>query len=302
MSVRTLVFGGTGMLGRALVAEGRRRRLPVLGLSRLEGDVTGRERVAYWMDAYRPELIVNCAAFTRVDECEHNPATAFAVNELGPMVLAEAAAKAKARLVHLSTDYVFAGEAQEPYREDAATGPASVYGESKLAGERRALAYERTLVVRTSWLFGPGGPNFVATLRGRLAKGEPLKVVDDQVGCPTYAPYLANALWKLAASSLVGVVHYRNRDPVSWHGFACEIARMVAPGATVTPVSTAEFPRPAKRPAYSVLDVSRFEAETGDSVEPWLAGLAEYLIRARPEGAGSGNRSRREPSGAGGAA
>jgi dTDP-4-dehydrorhamnose reductase len=288
MSVRALVFGGTGMLGRALVAEGRRRRYPVLGLSHVEGDITDHDRVAYWVDAFRPELILNCAAFTRVDDCEHNPATAFAINELGPLVLAEAASRAKARLVHVSTDYVFPGNAREPYREDAATGPASVYGESKLAGERRALTYERALVVRTSWLFGPGGPNFVATIAGRLAKGEPLKVVDDQVGCPTYAPYLANALWKLAGSSLTGVVHYRNRDAVSWHGFACEIARMVAPGATVTPVSTTELQRPAKRPAYSVLDVARFEAETGASVEPWLAGLAEYLFRARPEGAGAG--------------
>ncbi len=162
------------------------------------------------------------------------------------------------------------------------------------------LAWERSLVVRTSWLFGPGGPNFVATIRGRLAKGEPLRVVDDQVGCPTYTPFLANALWELAGSGLTGVVHYRNRDAVSWHGFASEIARAVAPGATVTPVATTEFPRPARRPAYSVLDVARFEAATGRGVEPWLWGLAEYLDRARREGAGLGDRARRESAGAGG--
>lgn len=288
MSLRTLVFGGSGLLGRAVVAEGRRRRYPVLGLSSRVGDVTDRERVAYWMESYRPELLINCAAYTRVDDCEYNPATAFAINEVGPLVLAEAAAKAGARLLHLSTDYVFAGDASAPYSEEAKCGPLSVYGESKLAGERRALAYDRSLVVRTSWLFGPGGPNFVATIRGRLARGEPLRVVDDQVGCPTYTPFLANALWQLAGSRLTGVVHYRNRDPVSWHGFACEIARSVAPGRAVTPIATAESPRPARRPAYSVLDVARFEAETGRAVEPWAWGLAEYLDRARREAAGAG--------------
>jgi dTDP-4-dehydrorhamnose reductase len=192
-----------------------------------------------------------------------------------------------ARLVHVSTDYVFDGTAREPYKETAPTGPLSVYGKSKLEGERRALEYDRALVVRTSWLFGPGGPNFVATMVGLIEAGKvPLRVVDDQVGCPTYAPFLASALLDLsqggARLGTTGIVHYRNREPVSWYAFATEIARQWAGGRVeVSPVTTAEFPRPAPRPAWSVLDVARFEEITGRLVEPWVWGLAETLARMR---------------------
>jgi len=278
--MRTLIFGGSGMLGRAVTAEARRRGWPALALSRGQADVVDRERLLYWAAAFRPELVVNCAAFTKVDLCESERARAFAVNAEGAGNAAAAAAAAGARLLQVSTDYVFAGRGDAPYREDAPTAPLSVYGASKLAGERQALAYPRTLVVRTSWLFGPGGPNFVATIQGLVAAGRtPLRVVDDQRGCPTYTPYLARALADLATRELAGVVHYRNREPVTWYAFARAIVRLSGgqPPAEVLPVSTAEFPRPAPRPAYSVLDVARFEAAVGRRVEPWEAGLCHYL-------------------------
>lgn len=287
--MRTVIFGGTGMLGRAVVAEGRRRRHPALALSRAQADVTDSERLAYWVKAFRPELIVNCAAFTKVDLAEERPEEAFAVNDLGAGRVAEAAEAAGARLLHVSTDYVFDGTAEEPYPEEAPPAPAAVYGKSKLAGEARALAYERALVVRTSWLFGSGGANFVATLFGLIARGErQLRVVEDQVGCPTYAPFLAAALWDLAVldgprPGVGGVLHYRNREPVSWYGFAREIARLAGGAVEVAPVTTGEFPRPAPRPAYSVLDVRRSEELLGRRVEPWGWGLAEYLTRLRNE-------------------
>jgi dTDP-4-dehydrorhamnose reductase len=284
--MRFLVLGGTGMLGQAVVAEARSRGWDALGLSREQADITDRDRLLAWAGEFRPDVVVNCAAFTRVDDCEAEQERAFAVNGEAVAHAAAAAESAGARLVHVSTDYVFDGEAHEPYREDAPTAPRSVYGQSKLAGERRALACDGSLVVRTSWLFGPGGPNFVATMVGLIEAGKlPLRVVRDQEGCPTYAPFLAAALLDLARLGATGIVHYRNREPVSWYAFAAEIARLWRAGPPgeieVVPVTTAEFPRPAPRPAYSVLDVTRFEEITRRRVEPWREGLEETLARLR---------------------
>jgi dTDP-4-dehydrorhamnose reductase len=280
--MRTLVFGGTGMLGSAVAVEGRRRGWPTLALTRAQGEVTDGAAVLAMAAAFRPQLVVNCAAFTRVDDCEAHPEQAFAVNGAAVANLAAAARALDAQLLQVSTDYVFDGAADHPYREDAPTAPLSVYGASKLAGEHAALAHPRAAVVRTSWLFGPGGANFAATIVKQLAAGRPLRVVRDQIGCPTYTPFLARALCDLAARSVTGVVHYRNREAVSWHGFASAIADTWhrangEPVPAIAGVPTTEFPRPATRPAYSVLDVGRFESAVGRPVEPWSAGLAEYL-------------------------
>jgi len=284
--MRAVIFGGTGMLGRALAAEGRRRDQALLALSHAEANLDDGERLRYWTREFRPEVVFNCAAFTRVDDCEVRRAVAFAANATGVGKALAAAREVDARLVQVSSDYVFDGRATAPYAEEAAAAPLSVYGESKLAGEAEALADPRSLVVRASWLFGPGGPNFVHTMLGlferRRRDGTPVRVVDDQVGCPTYTPYLARALWELAQRGVRGLVHYRNREPVSWHGFAAEIALAggLGPGF-VEAISTADFPRPARRPAYSVLDVGRFEALCGRRVESWSAGLEDYLERIR---------------------
>ncbi|HEX4953371.1 MAG TPA: dTDP-4-dehydrorhamnose reductase [Thermoanaerobaculia bacterium] len=278
--MRTLVLGGTGMLGQAVTLEGRRRGFPVLGLPREVADLTSPSALAGWMASFRPEVVINCAAYTKVDDCETRSEHAFAVNGEGAGNAARAAASAGAHFLQVSTDYVFDGQASEPYRPDSPVGPVSVYGASKLEGERQALAWERTAVVRTSWLFGPGGPSFVATIAGKVMRGEgPLRVVDDQVGGPTYSRFLARALFDLAAKKATGIFHYQNRGPVSWHGLATAIAEALAPGFVVQPVATAEFPRPARRPAYSVLDVSGLESLLGRRVEPWSWGLAEHLQR-----------------------
>lgn len=275
------------MLGREVVAENRRRGHAALGLSHVQGDITDPQAVAYWVGSFRPQLVVNCAAFTRVDECEERRDHAFEVNARGAAHVAAAAARAGARLVHLSTDYVFDGRAQEPYPETAPTGPLSVYGESKLAGEKEVLAAgggggRDPLVVRTSWLFGAGGPNFVRTLLGFIEGGQRrLTIVADQTGCPTYTPFLARALCDLAASDLGGVVHYRNREPVSWYELAVEVVRLVDRSVEVVPITTAHLPRPAARPAYSVLDVTHCEEALGREVEPWGWGLVEYLALIR---------------------
>lgn len=288
--MRTLVLGGTGMLGRAVVSEGRRRGFAVLGLSHGQADLADEKRLRHWAERFMPEVVINCAAFTRVDDCETEPEAAMAANGDGVTAALEAARSVGARLAHVSSDYVFAGSGQRPYREDDATGPTSVYGRSKLAGERVALADERSLVVRASWLFGPGGPDFVHTMVRLIEAGRlPLRVVDDQIGAPTYTPFLARALFDLVSAGVCGMVHYRNRPSVSWHGFARAIADHVAPETEVIAVTTQEFPRPAPRPAYSVLDVRHVERTLGRRVEPWLAGLFAQLepfplLQARPGG------------------
>jgi dTDP-4-dehydrorhamnose reductase len=270
------------MLGRAVVAEARRRGWAALGLSRDQADVASGDGLTGWADHFRPDAVINCAAFTKVDAAETERSQAFAVNGQGVAHAAGLAAAAGAKLVQVSTDYVFDGRARSPYREDAATAPLSVYGESKLAGERLALAYDRAVVVRTSWLFGPGGPNFVATMVHLIEGGRvPLRVVADQEGCPTSTPSLARALLDLAAREVTGIVHFQNREPVSWYAFAVEIARLWSGAVEVIPVTTAEFPRPAPRPAYSVLDVGRFESIAGRRVETWEEGLVETLAHLR---------------------
>ena len=280
--MRSLVFGGVGMLGRAVVREARRRGWAALALGREQADVTDPAAVDRWVRAFAPQVIFNCAAFTQVDLCEERRETAVAVNGDAVGHLGAAAERGGAALVHVSSDYVFDGEAREPYAEGAATRPLSVYGESKLLGEQRALAHDRSLVVRASWLFGPGGPNFVTTMLRLIREGKvPLRVVDDQVGCPTYTPFLAAALCDLAERGARGVVHYRNREPVSWWQFASEIAGGWDHRVEVVPVSTAQFPRPAHRPAWSVLAVDRFEELVGRRVEHWGWGLSEFLTGLR---------------------
>ena len=282
--MRCLVLGGTGMLGRAVVAEARRRGWAALGLSHAQADLTDRDGLLGWAERFRPDVVVNCAAFTKVDAAETDREGAFAINGGGVAHAAALAERAGARLVQVSTDYVFDGAARTPYREDSAVAPLSVYGQSKLEGERLALAYDRALVVRTSWLFGPGGPNFVATMVNLIAAGRvPLRVVADQEGCPTSTPSLARALLDLAAREATGIVHYQDREPVSWYAFAVEIARLWSGAVEVIPVTTAEFHRPAPRPAYSVLDVGRFESITGRRVEAWEEGLVATLAHIRKE-------------------
>ncbi|MBP7586502.1 MAG: dTDP-4-dehydrorhamnose reductase [Thermoanaerobaculia bacterium] len=276
--MRTLVFGGTGIVGGALVSEGRRRGWPVLGLSHAQGDISDPRRVADACAAFRPALIVNCAAFTKVDLCETERASAFAVNGTAVGHLVRAAEASGARLVHLSTDYVFDGRATSPYTEEHPTAPQSVYGASKLEGERQALASERSLVVRTSWIFGARGANFVDTIAGRIRNGQKsFRVVEDQVGAPTWAPFLARAVSDLGEWGITGLVHYQNRPAVSWYGLAREIARRLDPAVEVVPIPTSEAPRPAPRPAFSVLAVDRFEQLAGRNVESWQDGLAKHL-------------------------
>jgi dTDP-4-dehydrorhamnose reductase len=233
-------------------------------LTRAELDVTDRDAVRA---AISPEDVVfNCAAYTNVDGAEADEEAALRVNRDGARNVAEAAGK----VAYVSTDYVFDGSKREPYLESDPTGPMSGYGRSKLEGEHAtAAANPRHFIVRSSWLFGPGGRNFVETM---LGLGPEVRVVDDQVGCPTFTGHLAEALVPLADSEDYGIHHMAASGSCSWFEFAREIFTRARVDTRVEPCTTAEFPRPAPRPAYSVLG-----SERGHRLPSWQDGLDAYL-------------------------
>ncbi len=276
---RAVVLGAAGQLGREIVDELRRRGTEVLTADRGRADLRDTDGTVALAAEFGARTVFNCAACTDVDGCESNEDLAMEVNGRAPGRLAEALPSER-RLIHVSTDYVFDGLGRRPYREIDATAPQTAYGRSKLLGEQGVLG-AGGLVVRTSWVFGPEGRNFVSAIASRIGRGAPLRVVSDQVGCPTYAPYLARALIDLATAGASGIVHYCNTPATSWHGFALAIAEALGLNVSITPTSSSELTRPARRPAYSVLDTSRFEALTNREVEEWRPGLHEYFERLR---------------------
>jgi dTDP-4-dehydrorhamnose reductase len=284
--MRWLIAGAGGMVGQDLTSELNAAADEVLAMGRRELDITDGAAVADVVRRARPDVIVNCAAYTRVDDAESHEELATAINGEGVRLLARTADAAGALLVHLSTDFVFDGRKREPYEENDAVGPLSAYGRSKLLGERHALTARRHLLIRTAWLFGTHGPNFVEAIRNQIARGNrALRVVDDQQGRPTYTPHLARAIVRVARLAHAdpengGIIHYADLPACSWFDFAAAIVEEAgAPGVTVTPVSTAAFPRPAKRPAYSVLSTDRYERITGTRPEEWRTGLRDYLAK-----------------------
>lgn len=275
---RLLVTGSRGQLGRALLAEAGRRGLTAEGHDLDTLDITDPGAVNRMVERLRPEAVINCAAITDVDGCESEPGRAMAVNGEAVEHLARASTKAGAVLVQISTDYVFSGEANRPWREEDPPAPLSAYGRSKLRGEEAARRADRHLIVRTAWLFGPGGHNFVEAILRQVEAGRTrLLVVADQRGCPTYAPDLAAAILDLLEAGAEGVVHAANRGETTWHGFAQAIVELAGAEAEVVPVDTGAVPRPAPRPRYSVLDTSRLRTILGRDLPGWRDALARYL-------------------------
>ena len=253
--MRVLVTGAGGQLGREVVDVFTDAGDEVVACDHTALDVTDRDRVLQVMAAAVPDAVVHAGAWTNVDGCETDPDRAYASNALGTRHIAEGARMTGARVCYVSTDYVFDGTAPTPYREWDAVNPMSVYGRSKLAGET-ALGPADT-VVRTSWVCGYHGSNFVKTILSRAAAGQALTVVDDQHGCPTFADDLAGMIRRLVVARLPGVFHVTNQGPTTWFQFARDA--VVAAGldpALVSPVKTADMSpaRPARRPAFSVLD------------------------------------------------
>jgi dTDP-4-dehydrorhamnose reductase len=282
MKLRLLVTGAGGMLGQDVVAAARAAGHDVLALARAELDVTDDAAVSSTLADAAPAAVVNCAAWTDVDGAESDTAGAEAVNATAAGNVARAAAAAGARLVHVSTDYVFDGAraaGAAPYVESDATAPQSVYGRTKLAGEAAvAAAGGSHAIVRSSWLFGVGGPNFAATMLRLAADRDEVTVVTDQIGCPTATADLAQALLTLAlgrAREAEGLFHIAGGGPpVSWNAFAAEIFRQAGVDCRVLPCTTAEMPRPAPRPAFSALASERAETPL---LPPWQEGLSDFL-------------------------
>jgi len=276
--MRALVTGASGMLGRSLMAALAAEGHDALGLTHAEADVTRLEALRTPMASFRPDWVFHLAAFTRVDDCEARAEYAHEVNARGAENVAEAAAAAGASVLAISSDYVFPGDATQPYREDDPTGPRSVYGASKLAGEVAVRAANaRHLIVRTAWLYGHGGANFIDTILAKARRGEPLRVVDDQRGSPTATADLAPALIRLASSGRYGTFHCTNAGDGTWHDLATHVLARAGLPATVARIGSAELGRPAPRPAYSVLNNAAYEQATGHRMAPWRDAVDRYL-------------------------
>ncbi len=284
--MRILITGASGMLGRALAARLANGHSLLLW-GRQEADLTDEGAVRDAARGIEFDAVVHAAAATDVDGCERDEEGALRVNRDGVRHMAALALERGAQLVTIGTDYVFDGTKTSPYEETDPTAPINAYGRTKLAGEVAALeSGARALVVRTSWLFGPGGRNFVDTIAGKLERGDALQVVNDQRGSPTYTRDLAHGIARLLGRGATGIVHVTNRGEASWYEFAVAIGRFLGATAPIEPIPSSRMPRPAARPAYSVLSGTRYEALAGKPLPAWEEALHHYLTM-RPRTAGA---------------
>lgn len=284
-----LVLGAAGQVGRSFLehAPADARCLP---MAHAELDIRDADAVMRCLEDQRPRWVVNCAAYTAVDQAEVEPEAAWAVNAEAVGHLASAAGRTGARLLHLSTDFVFDGGQREPYRPESPTHPLSQYGASKRRGEELALGCSGGIVVRTSWVYAARGRNFVLTMLRLMAERDEVRVVNDQFGSPTWARGLAPVLWRLIASDArAGLYHWCDEGVTSWYDFAVAIqeaaiaAGILARRARVLPIRTGEYPAKAVRPAYSALDCRGTREATGLVPAHWRSNLEEMLngLRAR---------------------
>lgn len=267
--MKVIVTGAGGQLGRALVA-GAPADAAVVALDRAALDIGDAAAVQARIKAERPDIIINAAAYTAVDKAESEPDLACRINADGPRHLAAAALDAGARLAHISTDFVFDGAKSAPYHPDDPVNPLGVYGASKRAGEEAVLGLmPDALIVRTAWVYGAGGGNFVKTMLRLMRERGRVSVVADQFGTPTHAASLARAIWALAGAGAAGIHHFTDAGSASWYDFAVAIAEeaqalgLIAAAADVSPIATTDYPTPARRPAFGVLDKRATWAITG---------------------------------------
>ncbi len=269
-----VVAGARGMLGRELLGLlGKAAR----GLTRKDMDITSFDSVKKAISSLRPTIVVNTIAYTNVDGCESNRKLAFHVNGEGVKILAEATAEVGAKLVHISSDYVFDGAKGSPYREDEPVNPLSVYGKSKLAGEENARLNPDHIIIRTQWLYGRHGNNFVETMLRLAGEKEELGVVNDQVGSPTWTFDLSLAIKALIDNGCRGTYHAVNSGSCSWFDFAEAIFAEKGVTIRLKPITSAELDRPARRPLFSVLDCGKLLRDTGMRLENWHDALHKYF-------------------------
>ncbi|WP_319543758.1 dTDP-4-dehydrorhamnose reductase [uncultured Pseudodesulfovibrio sp.] len=275
-----VVLGGrTGLLGQALCHAFTQAGARPVALSSQDCDILDPKSVDIILDKEDPDVLINAAAYTQVDLAEEEQEMAFALNATAPPLLATLAARRSIPFVHYSTDFVFKGDKTSPYTEYDETSAFSTYGISKADGERGLLklGYDKTLILRISWLFGPGRSNFVKKILTLCDTRDTLTVVEDQVGSPSYAPDIATGTIKLLEKKATGIFHLANSGQTSWHGLASMAATLAGKDCTITPVPSSEYPTKAVRPHYSVLDLSKYIRTTGMTPRRWEDALAEYV-------------------------
>ena len=285
--LRILVTGASGQLGRSLADIKETLPAEWVFTQRGELDISDPTGVQQYFAAHRFDYCFNTAAYTRVDGAETDRDAARMINETAPGIVGACCAQQGCALIHFSTDYVYDNGLTRPLKEDDPCTPASVYAHSKLAGERLALAANgKTLMIRTSWVFSEYGHNFVRTMARLLMESRSVRVVNDQVGCPTYAGDLAKALVHIIQrfeagdpKAVFGLYNFCNSGAVTWYDFALEIGRQLGIGARISPVSTEEYGALAARPPYSVLDTSKIESAFDLQIQPWEKGLTQVLSR-----------------------
>jgi len=283
--VRLLITGGLGLLGKEVEAVFR-DRAEVRSTDLEELDVTNPAACHREVDGFRPDVVIHCAAYTAVDRAESDAALASLLNVEGTRNVARACRERGALMVTFGTDYIFDGTSKRPYREEDPANPLSVYGKTKWAAEQ-ALREEGVdhLLVRAQWMFGPAGKNFIRTILEKARRGETLRVVSDQVGCPTYSRDLAGAVRKLLEAGARGTVHFSSEGETSWFGLARHVLqRCGLPTEALFAAKTRDLPYPAPRPAYGVLSKEKYRAITGVSPRPWEEAVGEYLDMIHPEG------------------
>jgi dTDP-4-dehydrorhamnose reductase len=290
MSGPLLVFGAAGQVGRELMALADTRGAEAVGLTRGEVDITDTAAVTRAIASAKPRLIVNCAAYTAVDRAETEPDRATAINATGAGVLAEAADRAGIPILHMSTDYVFDGSKQGAYREDDPIAPLGVYGRSKAEGEALVRAVPRLIILRTAWVYGAYGNNFLKTMLRLAAERDQLRVVADQRGCPTATLDIAEAILAVdaelrasqaGADNVFGTYHFAGTGATTWHGFARAIveaqAERTGKNPSVEPIPSADFPTPARRPANSELDSSLFANTFAYRAAAWPVRMRQVI-------------------------
>ncbi|WP_272701254.1 dTDP-4-dehydrorhamnose reductase [Desulfovibrio sp. Fe33] len=279
--LRVAILGGrSGLLGQALTKEFSRAGAMAFPLSRKDCDVLDPLCMEGWLNRNDPDLLVNATGYTQVDLAEDEPEKAFALNATAPPLLATLAARRAIPFIHYSTDFVFSGHKHSPYTEYDEANATSVYGISKADGERGLLklGYERTLIIRISWLFGPGRTNFVKKILGLADTRRNLTVVNDQVGSPSYTPDIAKNTIRLVEKDATGIFHLANSGETSWHGLANTAVSLANKDCTVSPVPTSAYPTKAVRPSYSVLDLAKFTRTTGVTPRRWEDALRQYVL------------------------
>jgi dTDP-4-dehydrorhamnose reductase len=283
--VRLLITGGLGLLGKEIDAVFH-GRAEVRATDREDWDVTDPAACRREVDGFRPDVVIHCAAWTAVDRAESEAEAARLLNVEGTRNVARACRERGALMVTFGTDYIFDGASSRPYREEDPANPLSVYGKTKWAAEQ-ALREEGGdhLLVRTQWLFGPAGRNFIRTVLEKARQGDTLRVASDQVGCPTFSRDLAGAVRDLLGAGARGTVHFSSEGETSWFGLARYVLeRCGLAAALLSPARTRELPYPAPRPSYGVLSKEKYRAITGGSPRPWEEAVGEYLEMIDPEG------------------